>query len=562
MHRRQFLTRGIRAADAHAKHHGLCGRTLLWALLAVLFCGLAPAQIIGLELKNAKTAKKYKKWTIEKKGKPMIVGYPLEGIEVTPDGQMNRGSVKFIKLVVAHPKRPDLEIMRATKKGPIVVRKKSIVDIEVWDLPAEGGMHLLMRGESLIGLRTEYLRRIEEIEDAESRLRSKDLKLGSEMWFTIHRGVLADLDKLEIWLRQTLWPSAAKGIARSYTKWLKRAGKAAARYRIDLARKSIKDDPVSDDFLKFARSAGFGGVRWYGVRANHVRIISKKQIAKAANENHVLLAERIVEGFRADYVEPYLGEHDEDPIPRDLLVDYYLLPNDQELAAKMMRRYQGQKLSDQEAGVMGIARAPSRDGGLFIQQWRTAESDDIEGLVAYSMGQMLCAIVFNDRQLSGPGWMDIGFGYLTSFDYLNRNVITSFDWETNVYARQDPEEGEKTIQQGMRASFIGVALSCGRTVHDLMALRVAGMNDSDFAKAWSFLDFLVTKHKPILWDMLHACGQCHDINTRRTDLERLRPRLEKLFKIEPKTTDVYRFLEEEWKKFAKNEQASMGRMKK
>ena len=77
-------------------------------LAAGSFTAPAHAQILGIELKDAKAAKRYKKNVIEINGRKMIVGEPVAGISwdsaTRTANYMNNG---VNVLFVADPKNPE-----------------------------------------------------------------------------------------------------------------------------------------------------------------------------------------------------------------------------------------------------------------------------------------------------------------------------------------------------------------------------------------------------------------------------------------------------------------------
>jgi hypothetical protein len=281
-------------------------------------------------------------------------------------------------------------------------------------------------------------------------------------------------------------------------------------------------------------------------------------------EGLVILAERIIEGFRTDFIDPFLGPEGYDPVPEGQFVEFFFCPDDQELMERLFEEYYRKSFGfhrEKSIKIPGHAARGAR-GIDYLHFWRMGEGTDPEGIVGNAMGKVMANVAYNRGSYSGPpDWMKEAFGYWVSFDFLGRNTVTSIDWNRGSYGRTARKEGVKPVEVGMRAAFNALAMAEGPTLDTLMVTRLADMEAPHLAKAWSFADFILTAHHDKSHRFFTAVAVASTRNG-QTDIVKLRPKIQEIFGFEEKGRDVYPILDEMWHEFAARSQLSVKRKRK
>jgi hypothetical protein len=510
------------------------------ALLICALGALSPAQIIGVEL-TQDARRSYSKWLLEKNGRLMICGDPVEGFEWKPDKDtLTRLGVKKVVIRVPDPAKPEAPL------GP-----NRLVTIATDDLQKHD---LLLRHETCEGLRTEYLRKKERLEAARKMLTGP--KPGSPQWFVAQRALLAEIDTLALWLRSTFFPVAAQKLEKEYGAEVKRQSAVASEARLEAAKK-VSPVEIPESLPLKTREFGGGEQGWHGRETQHLRIIAHQAVTDAALETALNFGERVIEGYRTQFVDPFLGPDDADPVPEGRIAELVLVPDHEDLANKLYEGWLGRSLGHPRDRTSKMKGHRGRSGLAFHEFWRFGAEDDLEGIVAHGLGHDLASFHFA-RGGTVPAWVDEGLAYWVSFEYLSRNTVTCFAFSLPAgYTRVADKEGEKKVERGMRAAFNEAALTKGPPLSDLLRMKLVEMTGADFAKSWSVVDYLLTAHKPKLQKLLRAAGAATD-GEGRTNLETFRKTCEELFPGAP-GRDVYTEIDSLWKQFASTTQKSGGK---
>lgn len=525
-------------------------------VLLLAFAACLPAQIVGLEL-HADALTKYPLFVREREGKAMVIGELVSGLKVeSPTGPvMVPANAKKIVLWVPDPDKPDLPIYETDGKGNRkLLAKNREVSIAAEDVVAAGA-RIVFPHQSLPGFRADYLRKRAELDRLHEE--QKKHRAGTAEWFEVQRGVLAELGTLAGWLRSTVFTAAAARLEKEYGAELKKAGEAASKSRFERARRSLKPVEIPARLTTMSKEFGGGNLKWHGRQTQHLRIIATDERPTTLLEGSALLGERIIEAFRKDYVDPYVVAGEPDPIPEGVFHEWFLAPEDETLGARFLEEYWGQKLPEPRDRAIKIPGHRRRKAGDvdYLHFFRFQASTDLEGLVAHSLGHALPNIAWNQSHDYGlPDWIGEGFGYWVSFEHLSRNSDSCILFAPRDYVRSGGvKEGTKpTVEQGLRATFIDLALRQGPPLGRLMQLTLVEMEAGDVAKGWSLIEWMTRENRDAMGPFIRACCAFAD-NRGKVDIQKLRPEAARIFKT-PEGKDPLAAIDDAWKDYATKRQ--------
>lgn len=510
------------------------------ALAVVAMAAAAHAQIIAVEL-VPDARKAFAKWSVEKEGRLLVCGDPIEGFKWDPaTNTITRLGVKKVVIAVPDPARPEAAV---GEDRHVAIETAKLLKHEV-----------LLPHETCTGLREDYLRKRARADEARKKLSGP--KSGSPEWFAAHRGLITELDTLALWLRSTLFPAAAEKLEKEQVNELKRQGAAASKARLEAAKKLSKPEPP-ESLAQKSREYGHGELGWYRRETQHLQVIAHSGVSATTVEEALGFGERIIDGYRSVYVDPFLAAGETDPIPEGKILEFILVPDEEEFAVKLYEGWLGRSIGEPRDRRKSIKGHRGRSGSAVQEYWRHGDSGDFEGLLAHGLGHTLAGLHFA-RGGEAPAWIDEGFAYWISFEYLSRNTVTCFAFALPAgYTRTAEKEGEKVVERGLRVKFNEVALEKGPPLTELFRMKLVEMTGADFAKSWSFVDFLLTEHKPRLAPLLR--GACEATGgDGRTNLERFRKSCDQVFPGPP-GNNVFLEIEKLWKAFAQGTQKAGGK---
>ncbi len=529
-------------------------RTFPVLLASLVAASPATAQILYAKPKDERVEKRYDKYLTAYQGMRVIIGEPKQGIQCQP-GVVTRtgGSEAKNEMYVADPSDPTFvpykwEDGRRVKNG-----KRSVVQFSGDDFPVVNYVDAL---QTLHGLANEYGGRMGEIDSL--RARRDGAEKGSNEWFGPHGMMLARLDRLRNWLVNMGYPAAAKKLERTIDKEKSQVSKEASAAREKTAMSSIKKGDVPPKLIEASQSITGGRAKFNVIESRHLRIIYCTDLSDVSAENGIRLGEEVVEAFRKDFVDPYRDDAFRDYIPDGRFLEFFFGPDDDVAYEKFREEFYGVSWDSgrrAEQIKMGGSRFRTRrQDADYYSYWRLKEQRDIDGIITHTLGHVLvnlhCARgVENSRQ----DWMEEAAGYYVSFGHLGRNAVTCFTWHVPSYAKPAAEEGEKTVQEGLRGYFNELALSKGPTIDALVVKTLADLTDADFAKAWSFFDYMALElGKPGQYWLRNACAAAQ--SEKKSDfIRRLRAYSEELFPVEP-GRDVFTLMDDKWRGYAEGRQ--------
>ena len=511
------------------------------------------AQVLGIELKDAKAIKRHKKHIIEINGRKMIVGEPLAGISwdsATNTANYQGDGVNV--LFIADSKNP-LKVPYRFRRGErIASGKRGRVSINGADIAF---IHPHLPDQSLMGLADDYALRIEKLEElkAERRRCSK----GSVEWFSVQERIVVHLERLEIWLRRTAFPAAADDLAKDIKKERKVKLVDGVDARALRARDSIEKLPTPALLESCAEEHGGGKWHFRVHQSQHVRITHCVELVPDEVAISLLdLAERLIEGFRVDLVDPYRSDTYPDHIPDGWFQEFYLGPDDILMYEKIWECYYAQSWGARRAERLQNAGTSSNIGPPLhrVNYWRLKEGLDLDGLVAHGLGHTLADLHYG-RGLYGmtQDWLEEAVGYYLSLEYLGRNNVTClghYDPKKSRYGKSKGEEekkrGDKPLRMGLREFFTAHALADGPSYDKLIPKIRYELNDADLCKAWSFYEFLVKSEGEQGQRLLRM--NCRRASNKSTLINGLREDGAALYELSGE--DFYKWIEARWRAWA------------
>jgi hypothetical protein len=472
----------------------------------------ADAQVVALFLKDEKAAKKFEERVVMVNGRQAVLGEPKVGITVDGNG-ITRNPNVMIELWVADPDDPAIPAYALDRKGDVQPgSKKTILRVDGSALPTEDYATIVMRDESIPSLSREFVLRRDAIDAL--RAQRDTLDRTTTEWAAQHLQVVTEMEGLQTWLANTLWPKYA---AEKYEKEIVKEAKAhkgqAVRARHDKALASLKPGEVPAKLLELSQELSQGTDKFNVRETQHMRVYFIDTITAEAVEEALKLGEEVIEGFRARFVDPYLGADYADQIPDDVFQEFLFTPTDADKFVGYTKGYWGIDWSQrrEERIEMGGGRSDGSTRTKYRSWRKYDENMDLQGMVCHQLGHALAGLHYGPAGNIKQDWLSEALGYYLSFEFLARNTVTckAFDSARSGYVKKERErtEGEKTVGEGRRDLYNAIALELGRPIDQLARKDLFELDDADLAKSWSFFDYIArSEGKPgQLW--LRSAGK-------------------------------------------------------
>ncbi len=542
-------------------------RTLLFLIFALpLFASFCEAQIVVIHFTDQKVAKRYKKHARPLGDELVLIGEPVPkgGIQVKNGGITYRGASASMgsnnqnELFVLDSKNPEAVPYKVEDGQKTVKSRKSVVALPGEDI---GRIEMFMRGEDLRSLASEYRYRRHRIEAHEVARKAEDK--GSAKWFTYHRLVVLEYQRLHSWLEQNTFFVAAQKLQKQIGKELKVAKEDALASRAKKAMESIHSVDTYPDLIKASKEITGGKMEYSVKESQHVRLVYFQDISHVRAKACLELAETIIEGFRVECVDPYLSETFPDQIPDGLFMELMWTPEDSGQFIRFLQEYYHLQLSERQLkDPMGGTRfsRPRHPREIFV--YRLREGFSPEGAMAHSVGHALADYHYNGGPMSmNMPWLGEGLAYYVSFEYTGRNSVVCKSFEEGNYVRPEGEQVERTWY-GLRDIYHRTALESGRRVDRMALLKLFELEDGDIAKAWSLIDWVFKELKGDGQRWLREGTSA--ARSRKSFIATWRAASQEVFGVEP-SKNVFVVLEERWREFAerfRDEATSAGHRKK
>lgn len=529
-------------------------RLLLGAALILSAWGApaASAQTIRILFKDAKTEKNYAKYLTQSDGVTCVIGEIKKGIHF--DG----GTLVYVKgtealneIWVINPADPGELPYEIDKNGERVKNRKAKV-AGVLAIPGDSisATHALDRYRTLEGTAADYRKQQDEIA-AIAKERDAAPKAG-RAWFDAQGRMLGRMDRLASFIKSLGYTPTAKLLEKEIEKQRKVVGKQAAAEREKQALASVKTVPLPPKFVAANQTITGGKVKFTMQESRHVRVVYDSDVQDARVTAALELCERIIEGFQREFVDPYADETFPNLIPDGPMHEFYFGPDDVKVHEQFLTLYYEHPWGKYKADEL---KAEGADYYLpadphYLSYRKVVPEIDVEGYLAHEVGHTLADLHYNegarnDRQ----DWLREAVGYWVSFAYLGRNGLTCFATaEEGGYEKTAQKVGIKTPTGGMRDVFNQIALKAGPPIDTLALKHLWEINDADFAKAWSFFDFVAAKlgRQGQLW--LRAT--CKTAAAHEKDFVQAWRKATEPFYPAQDGGDVFANLDAQWKQYA------------
>lgn len=522
---------------------------LLSALLAALivsacFASSATAQIMKIEFKDPKSAKKYKQHCIEVNDELFLVG------EIKAGATLNEAKRAWelsptIELWVADMDSPRACPYKVVKGQKVKSGSKATVALNRDDV-----LHILtfMQDQSFFGLTKEFAARNDEADDLKKQ--RDTLKKGTPEWKSKQTSLIQTLERLKSWLDQTIYSKYSRKIKREIDAEMK-ASKEANAQRLELAKQTIKMVPTAADLVQVGKEVYGDAVVLKTAESQHMRIIYREECGDDRIKSLLELGENLIEGFRVQFIDPYVGEDYKDYIPDGMFHESYFGPDDVGLNEKFLGKYYGMTFAGPFADKQREAAGHStrrKSAPNYCHQWRSADQADLEGMIAHNMGHDLVNIHCNqDRSNDVADWLYEGVGNWISLEYLGRNSVQCINFDIGKYAKKrETEGGDGALRQGTADIYHRLALEEGASIDVLAMKKLSEFGDPDVAKSYSLFNFIAKTQGEKGQRLLRAC--CNAAAVPGQMIPQWRKKAEELYAIAG--VDIFKKLNDEWIAFA------------
>jgi hypothetical protein len=433
--------------------------------------------------------------------------------------------------------------VRAGSKAVVTINGGDIKDISIF-----------IRDQSLYGLSKEYARRDDEIDDLKKQRDA--CKRGSPEWRSKETALIQTMERMRSWLEETLYPKAAKKIAREIETEVK-AAKEANAARLEEAKASIKLVQAPEDLVRVGKEVYGDAVTFHVQESQHCRISYREELGDERIKGLLELAETLIDGFRVQFIDPFVADDYKDYIPDGMFAEYFFAPSDTKAYEQFVTKYYGRKL---EAKTLEWLHAKKISGTPFrrskapsyVDPTLTEDQSDLEGIVAHQMGHFLVNIHYNqDRASDVADWLYEGVGNWLSLEYLGRNSVKCVDFDIGKYAKPSKGDnmGESGLLMGTADIYHRLALEEGKDIDQLALRKIAEFEDPDVAKSYSIFNYVAKSQGEKGQRWLRAC--CNAASFPGGFIPQWRKKSEELFQVTG--VDIFKKINDEWRAFAQEQ---------
>jgi len=521
---------------------------VLASLFAVLALGgTASAQILKIELKDPKKAKSLKNFCIEINDELFVIGEAKANINYKEEQhQFSYDPKQNIELWVCDMDNPRACPYKVQKGEKVKAGGKATLSFPGADVK---DIQFFIQDQSFYGLSKEYGRREDEADDL--RKERDACKRGSAEWKTKQTALIQTLERLRSWLDETLYTRTAKKVAKEIEAEEK-ASKDAMAHRLEDAKASIKLVPISEDLTRVAKEIYGDGVVFHQQESLHCRIVYREEFGDERVKGLMELAENLIDGFRVQFVDPYVKDDYKDYMPETLFAEFCFAPDDPKQYEEFMKKYYGVTLEPKTVEWLNakkVSGTPFRRSKLYVRPSATSEKHDLEGDVAHGMGHMLANIHYNQDRPNDPGpWIFEGVANWISLEYLGRNSVQCVTFDVAKYARKARGDNadESGLLQGTADLYHRLAIEEGPPIDALAIKSLAEFQDPDVAKSFSIFNYLAKTQGEKGQRWLRA--SCNASSVPGQYIPLWRKKSEEIFGITGE--DVFKKLNAEWQRFA------------
>ena len=517
----------------------------------------AGAQIYALRFKDPDDAKKFRKECIEWNGEPVVLVEVRRGLELI-NGTWTYDQQARLEFYIQNQDDPSDLPYEVTDDGKAELKKKKLTI----GIPGDrfGGLASYMSGESFYTLAREYERRerlLEGLEDARD-----EEKKATPPWFSRHESYVQELEMLGEWLRGTGYLRAANTLDRDISRARKMA-EAVRNERLEAAVASLRTAEPPAELNAAAERVGGKALRFKVQESLHLRIVYHDGIEDERVVGLLELGERAIDGFRGEFVDPYLGEDFPDRVPDRLIDEFFFGTDSRVVQEKMFVEYYKmgwgpRKAERLESAGTGVRRSDGSGPGWRLEYWRLDDQVDLEAILLHRLGHTLAELHYGIA--GNQDWLEEGVGYYLSFAFLNRNNVTCKAFEPpknseGTVARgpnsKDDKDEEKTVVKlkGLREIMAETAARGGPPFPQLAKKQLHAFENADMAKSWAFFDYIARQEGKQGQQWLREVAKAANVGE-DSFLGKLREQTELQFGLQG--VDALRVLEERWEAYLRD----------
>jgi hypothetical protein len=517
---------------------------LLLPAVALWLASAAHAQVWAVFLKDPRQLKRFAGHTALVNGELALIGEAKAGINLV-NGQAQYsggdGNNEFWLAFTDDPTNLPYKLVEgkyesAGKKGGTTSLKGDQIE----------RMQSYLPRHSLYGLAREYSIRRQAA--TELQVQRDASKPGSPEWSTAHVRYLAQLEQLKTWLQQTCYADAATKLGAEIAKQGKQVAKEARAQRLASALASIQMTPTPSKLTELAARLA-PGKSFKVAESLHLRFTYESALPDDQVKALLELAERMIDGFRAEFVDPHLSEGFLDQIPDKRFMEFWWGPEERDAHARFLTDWYGVSWgSNAEQRIAAMSGRYRRNDEIeYLDYWKIADNKDFDAIVAHQLGHVLANLHYNaNRKGDLPSWIEEGVGYWLALSYLGKNGVTCKEFAQASYAKTASHEVERSVFLGESEIFTTLALDHGAPIDALLRKPLHTMEDADLAKAWSFFEYLGDREGKPGQEWLRAVCELYSAGTLSGDA--WRKKTEELFGVTGE--DVFKLLDKRWKERA------------
>ena len=480
----------------------------LVALLASIFAitAVAPAQIYSVELANEKLEKKFSKIMHELPTGPVILVEIKSGCEIDANGNVvyekeEDGVLNFYiqnrkdPLELPYRMKADGSRGKAVRKLVLTMEQAKIKEI----VP-------MMSHESWYTLSVLYGRRKQAVADLVRARRRMDKK--SEEYAGQTLQILRKLTSLVDWLKSHGYSEAADKLARSAKRERKAlGGESEIRLMEAQASAHLVETPNDLSDVTQAVSQAIGKpLQFHVAESKHFKFVFEISRIKDADAlEYIKFAEYILEDFRRQFVDPFVGNDFEDIIKDEVIAEFFFGPNNLQVFEQMLTGYYLLDWGpDKETLLQLVGRSVLLpETHLWLDYWRLTPGVRVRDILTHRLGHFLASKHFDLLYATAPiAWLMEGMGYWVSFHHLDSNRTSCVAFrpaaEGHTIATGPEKEEDDSYRQvrykGGRGKMADTVMKQGRPLHSLFQLSLWDMKSQDVALSWAFLDYLFHTH--------------------------------------------------------------------
>ncbi len=509
----------------------------LFLLFALMLCApSASAEIFAISLKDSAPGKVYQKHLVSYRGMWVLMGEAKSGFVVdAKTGAVQWDTAGPNEMFVFDPKKPGAPAYYVKDAEKVPSSRKHVLEVE--------GQHIersypISRDQTLPGLSTQYEVAAERIKELRKERKAQPTQ--SAPWFHAHHRVVVALEAQERWLKSFGFSKEVGSIQRELEKERALALESPQTSRAENARASVRLGEVPEALLRVSKEE-FGGKHvFHTVESEHFLMHylvagnsdQRQHVSDEWALSLVHLAEQVVEGFRAEHVDPYIGEDYPDTISDGLLGTWFFGPFDD----KAYLRYCAELLDFERSSLAGetVVSGEVAYGGSPVRYqflWRLDQLD-LDGAVCHQTGHVLAMMHYGSDE--GPirsAWLEESVANAMATQYMGHCGATCWGIREGLgyLQREAQKPGKRGKALERRSMYDYIALTQGASIKSVALKRLYELGDVDLAKAWSFYDYVARFEGKQGQLFLRAAGEFSRINS--TLIENWRERAAEIYGV-------------------------------